>query len=321
LRIGIVGLGIMGRRLLGAILRHPRAVPGPAWDPSQAACAEARSIDPDLEIAADAQAVAAGCDLVYLACPPGPRKDLALASAAAGKPIFLEKPLGTDVEASRDLVQRLGAAGVPAAVNFTQAACPALLDIQRAQAEGELGAVAGIDILVQYAAWPRAWQADADWLRYADEGGFTREVISHFVFLSARLLGPLEVVFAHPHFPQPGLAETALLARLEAADGTPVSILGTVGGARPDRQEVTVRGERRSLRVVDFYGLDVSEGGAFAPARHVAAGFDGDARHEALAAQLDEAVKLARGEDHRLATVAEAFSVQQRIETMLRGTG
>jgi parallel beta-helix repeat protein len=38
------------------------------------------------------------------------------------------------------------------------------------------------------------WQVEADWLRFAAEGGYTREVISHFLFLSQRVLGPLELV-------------------------------------------------------------------------------------------------------------------------------
>ena len=33
-------------------------------------------------------------DIVYLACPPVPRKAYALAAAGQGKAVFLEKPLG-----------------------------------------------------------------------------------------------------------------------------------------------------------------------------------------------------------------------------------
>ena len=314
-RIGIVGLGIMGRRLLGAIRRHPGFEPGPLWDPSEAARERAGGIAPDATIAESAAAVIAEAEVVYLACPPVPRKEYALQAAAAGKPVFLEKPLGVDMAASRDLVERLSDAGVPSAVNFTQAASPALAEIRRALQAGEMGELIGVDILVNYAAWPRAWQAEADWLRFRAEGGFTREVLSHFLFLSARLAGPLRPVWARPSFPEQELAETHLLARLESANGAVVSILGTVGGALPDRQEVTVKGSRRSYRIVDFYQLEVSDGGPFAVARVP----DGDAREEALHAQLSELAICVAGQPHGLASVEEAFAVQQWIEALLVG--
>ena len=314
-RVGIVGLGIMGRRLLGAIRRHPGFEPGPLWDPSEAARERAGGIAPDATIAESAAAVIAEAEVVYLACPPVPRKEYALQAAAAGKPVFLEKPLGVDMAASRDLVERLSDAGVPSAVNFTQAASPALAEIRRALQAGEMGELIGVDILVNYAAWPRAWQAEADWLRFRAEGGFTREVLSHFLFLSARLAGQLRPVWARPSFPEQELAETHLLARLESANGAVVSILGTVGGALPDRQEVTVKGSRRSYRIVDFYQLEVSDGGPFAVARVP----DGDAREEALHAQLSELAICVAGQPHGLASVEEALAVQQWIEALLVG--
>ncbi len=314
-RVGIIGLGIMGRRLLGAIQRHPDFLVGASWDPSAESCAKARELAPELEIAETAEAAILTADLVYLACPPAPRKGYAVAAAHAGKPVFLEKPLGVDLEASRTLIAALEAAGVPAAVNFTQAGSPALAEIQRAVEAGETGALLGIDVLVQYAAWPRAWQVEAAWLRLAEEGGFTREVVSHFLFLSARLLGPLKVTWARPSYLEPGLAETHMLARLEAGDGRPVSVLGSVGGARPDRQEVTVLGERRSYRLFDFYELEASDGGAWTSARTP----DGDPRTEALQCQLDELAKCLAGKPHALATLAEAFAVQDNIEAVLKG--
>ena len=62
----------------------------------------------------------------------------------------------------------------------------------------------------------------------------TREVISHFLFFSERILGPLSLVWARPSYPSdPQLCETHMLARLENADGVPVTVMASVGGARP----------------------------------------------------------------------------------------
>lgn len=316
--VAIIGLGIMGRRMLTHMRRHPGFEPAYLWDPAPAARAAAEAEAPEATIATSAEEAMAGADLVYLACPPVPRKAYALAAAETGKAVFLEKPLGVDVTESRDLVARLGAAGIPAAVNFTQATGRALADITASARSGEMGALVGVDMIVTYPAWPRAWQAEADWLRFRAEGGFTREVISHFIFFAERLLGPLEVVWSRPSYPDdPALCETHMLARLEAADGAAVSILGAVGGAQPDRQEFTVKGAKKSWRVSDFYRYAVSDGGAFAPTGPEPE----DPRAESLRLQLDALAKCVRGEPHVLATPAEALSVQETVETMLKGVG
>jgi len=54
----------------------------------------------------------------------------------------------------------------PLAVNFTQAAGPALNDLIKAKSAGQLGEMIGIDIIVTYPKWPREWQKEADWLRF-----------------------------------------------------------------------------------------------------------------------------------------------------------
>jgi predicted dehydrogenase len=315
-RTAIIGLGIMGRRMLGQMLLHPEFDPVQLWDPNAENATLALDMAPGLQLAGSAEDAIDGADLVYLACPPVPRHALALMAAKAGKAIFLEKPLGVDVAASRDLVQQITDIAVPAAVNFTQAAGAALTTIAGDAKAGRLGDLAGIDIVVTYGAWPRAWQQAADWLRFRDEGGMTREVISHFLFFSERILGPLSLVWARPSYPDDAaLCETHLLARLENAAGVPVSILASVGGAQPDRQELTIKGTAQSARVTDFYAVATSDGAAF---EAVPATGD-DPRSSSLRAQLDDLSRMVAGQPHRLATLKEALRVQILIEDMLKG--
>ena len=79
--------------------------------------------------------------------------------------------------------KRLKKHQVPIAVNFTQAAGVVLKDLLESKNNGEMGEILGVDIIVTYPSWPRQWQKEADWLRFKKEGGMTREVISHFLFL------------------------------------------------------------------------------------------------------------------------------------------
>ncbi|SDY71583.1 Gfo/Idh/MocA family protein [Citreimonas salinaria] len=317
-KTAIIGLGIMGRRMLEHMVRHDDFSPVTLWDPDPRACATAKAMAPDAVLTQSAEAAMDSADLVYLACPPGPRRAYALAAAAAGKAVFLEKPLGVDLDASEDLVARLEASGVPAAVNFVQASGDALAGVSAAAESGAMGDLVGAEIILTYGAWPRAWQQAADWLRYRDEGGMIREVVSHFLFFTERLLGPLSVEWARPSFPSdPTLCETQMAARLVTEDGRPVSVLASVGGALPDRQELTIKGTRTSRRITDFYIDAVSDGGAFTEIRPRPK----DPRATSLKAQLDGLKLCIAGQPHRLASPREALRVQQLVEAMLRGMG
>ncbi len=66
---------------------------------------------------------------------------------------------------------------------------------------------------------PRRRRCKSWWLAGPEQGGFTREVLSHFVFLAQRLFGP--AVVAEVQLTRaPGQAETALRARLMHAAAT-----------------------------------------------------------------------------------------------------
>ena len=144
----------------------------------------------------------------------------------------------------------------------------------------------------------------------------TREVISHFLFFSERILGPLELVWARADYPaQVGLCETHVAARLVSASGSPVTVMGSVGGAQPDRQELTIKGTTASRRISDFYRDASSDGGAFVPVGVEPA----DPRATSLKAQLDDLALMMADEPHRLATLEEALRVQALVEGILGG--
>lgn len=316
-RMAIIGLGIMGRRMLENALQHPAFEVCGVWDPSADSVAKTRQTLPAAPVAESAQAAMAGADVVYLACPPGPRKAYALQAAAAGQGVFMEKPLGTDNAQSRDLLAHLSQARLPGVVNFTQAASRGFEELQRAIDAGETGELLGIDIVVNYPAWPRAWQKDADWLRLRHEGGYTREVISHFLFLAGRFLGPLTLEHASPRYPQdPTLCELDMLARLSTADGRPVIVMATTGGQQPDRQEVTVRGSRMNHQFREFSQLWRSDGG---PWQEALDWTTEDPRTSALQRQLSEVDLWLKDQPHKLATAEEALAVQELVEAMLVG--
>ncbi len=316
-KMAIIGLGIMGRRMLENAWRHSAFEVSGVWDPSPDSVAKTLALLPAAPVAHSAQAAMAGADVVYLACPPGPRKAYALQAAAAGQGVFMEKPLGTDNAQSRDLLAQLAHARLPGVVNFTQAASRGFEALRQDIDSGETGELLGIDIVVNYPAWPRAWQKDADWLRLRAEGGYTREVISHFLFLAGRFLGPMTLQHASPRYPQDTtLCELDMLARLSTADGKPVTVMATTGGQQPDRQEVTVRASRMNHQFREFFQLWRSDGGPWVEALDWSTE---DPRTSALQRQLSQVDVWLRGQPHLLATAEEALAVQELVEAMLVG--
>ncbi|MDJ0949166.1 MAG: Gfo/Idh/MocA family oxidoreductase [Alphaproteobacteria bacterium] len=317
--VAIIGLGAVGRRFLSLMTAHPRFHVAGAWDPDADACAGAQSAAPELRIGADAAAVMAApeTDLVYVACPPLHHRAHVLAALAAGKAVFCEKPLGIDVEESRALVASVDVSGLPAAVNFVYGSAPAGVELGNRLRAGALGNVTGVELRLHFAQWPRPWQASAAaWLSRRAQGGFVREVVSHFLFLSHRLIGPARIERAALRYPSRSgeMAETHILARLDC-DGVPVGILGQAGGVGPDIVEFTVWGDEGSCRVRDWYRLDESHDTAWT---EVALGAENPAE-AAYLRQLDNLAALLDGEAHSMPSFAEALAVQEVIEALLQG--
>ncbi|MCR0983995.1 Gfo/Idh/MocA family protein [Roseomonas populi] len=317
-RLGIVGFGIMGERLVRAALDHhgaPLRLTG-VWDPSPEAAARLASIAPDLPMLESAEAVIAGCDCLYVAAPPAAHLPLAGAALSVGRSVLLEKPLSHDTEAARAFVARAEAEGARAGVNFPMASSPAIAQLRAWMAEGAVGAPDSLSIEVAFATWPRPWQHDAaSWLSRRAEGGFTREVVSHFLFLTRRLLGPLALESARATYPGEDRSETAVEARLTAG-GVPVTLRGGVGTTdRDDTNAWTLRGPAGAIRLRDWSiaERESAEGWATAP----------DAipnermRPMVLRGQMDKVIAMTRGEPHTLATLREALEVQEIVEAIL----
>ena len=315
--VAIIGLGIMGNRMLKHMRLHEEFNPNYLWDPNKIACEKAIKQDSKSQIMKNAIDAIEKADLVYLACPPTVRETYAMKTVEMGKALFLEKPFGINVNDSKKFAEKLKKFKVPIAVNFTQAAGVALADLLESKKNGEMGEMFGADVIVTYSSWPRYWQKEADWLRFKKEGGMTREVISHFIFFIERVLGPLKLIWANTTYPKdPLLCETAVLAKLENKDGLPVNIFASVGGIQPDRQEFTIKGSKASRKVAEFYKDSISTGDTFSLLRKE----PDDPRAVSLQAQLDDLVLKLNYKPNSLASIDEALRVQILVEKILSKT-
>ncbi len=140
LRVGILGMGAMGReharawsRIPGAVLagaHDPLAGPG-EW-PGPAAPVrlfkEARELVESREV-----------DVLDICAPPGEHLSLVLLACRAGKPVFCEKPLARDLASALAIRHAAREAGLPLMVGQVLRYFPAYAEARRTVESGILG--------------------------------------------------------------------------------------------------------------------------------------------------------------------------------------
>lgn len=311
IRTGMVGLGLMGRRMLGSLAAHGgfEALAGFDLD---ASAREASADEFRFEACASLEELLTrpDLDLVYVATPPASHVQIARSVLGSGRALFLEKPLAVDLLEARQLVDLAEAQGPPAALNFPLATLPGLRRFERELADGTAGAPQRVEINLQFSRWPRTWHTAGPWLAGDREGGFLREVFSHFAYLTQRLLAPLEVVRSSVTRPAGG-TETRVIADLQAGD-VPVSLVGGVGASAPDFNRWTLFCERRSYRVEDWSLVSTSDGGDWQRLSPEAGESPG------AESQLDELSALLRGKPSRLPSLREGLDVMHAVEGLFQ---
>lgn len=288
--------------MLAEMKRHPKFAPMWAWDENPVVRAATASAYPELDFVEEIFTQPA--DLFYIATPPATH--ISLARNATGA-VFCEKPLSVDVAEARALV---GEIDIPNAVNFPFATQPSINTLEKEIKEGRHGETLRLDIRLFFNTWPRKWQQDAaSWLAKPEQGGFLREVFSHFAYLTDRLVGPLKLVAASIHRGPAG-TESTVRAKLLAGE-VPVFLTGDVGGRAPDYNEWTLYGSRTSYRLQDWNKLTIgSDDGWRDPPLDLppADGLDG---------QLDAVIQMVDGQPNPLPTFADALRVQELVEAIL----
>ncbi|KIA60178.1 Gfo/Idh/MocA family protein [Nocardia vulneris] len=305
IRLGIIGLGVMGTEMLEVAHRHPEFDVVAAADPDAATVERIRAQYPDVAVGPDPAALVQDDRLtaIYIAAPPNTHASYAISAMNAGKAVFSEKPLAARLADGADMVRVAAETGAVNALNFTLSDRAAAVAVLRAVHDGEAGEIVAVDMRFTFPEWPRAFQRDARWVAGREQGGLLREVGSHFLFLTDRLLGPLTP--AHTRIAYGADAELSAHG-LYTAGAVPVTITGLVAAA-PETYEWILYGTKRSYRLTDWSRLEVSTGTAWQ--EHPLDGARGTehTRLTAFAAAI-------RGEASTLADFAAGLRVQEAVE-------
>jgi predicted dehydrogenase len=318
LTLGVAGYGNMGDRIVRATLAYDPAVLtlSGVGDPSAAVIERLRAALPGVHVFATYEDLLAASNIVHIASPPRVHLAQLQQATAAGVASLCEKPLAVDVPEARTVVRRLTALGARAAVDFPFGVTLAVDQLDAWRAAGLIGDIERIEIEVDFARWPRPQQAHATWLAERAEGGFTREVVSHFVYYLLRTFPPLRLVDDHVTWPaDPVAAESSVTAHFNAG-GLPVELRAGIGGTgKPDHNLTILHGTKGRIRLRDWAVAERQTGTEWVEAEGSLPNVEN--RPRLLRRTLDQTIAMARGEPHTLATLEQALAVQEIVETIL----
>jgi predicted dehydrogenase len=236
LRAGLLGVGMMGRHH-ARVLREVEgvelvAIADPGGDP--------HGVAGSLEILPDVEAlIAAGIDMAVVAVPTQFHESAALALAEAGVHTLVEKPIAHTVESGRRMTDAFADAGLVGAVGHVERFNPALLELRKRIAAGDLGAVYQI-------ATRRQGPFPA---RIADVG-VAKDLASHDVDLTAWVAGSAyATVFGQVALKSGRPHEDMVLATGRLANG--VIVNHVVNWLSPMKERVTIVTGEKGTFVAD----------------------------------------------------------------------
>jgi len=139
LRIGLAGLGSMGRNHLRNIANHPETILAAVADPEPSA-REAAVAQTHAEGYADALEMIekAQLDGIVVAAPTTYHRSLAMAAIERGIPVLIEKPISATVEDGLAIVAAAAKRHVPVQVGHVERYNPAVVELGRLLREGAL---------------------------------------------------------------------------------------------------------------------------------------------------------------------------------------
>lgn len=133
-------------------------------------------------------------DAVYVATPPSSHRDYALMAIAAGKPVYIEKPMALDHAECETILEAGRAAGVPVFVAYYRRALPRFLRIAALLDEGAIGTPRLVNVLLHHPLEARyrdpgnlPWTVRPE----VSGGGIFMDIGCHTLDILDFLLGPI----------------------------------------------------------------------------------------------------------------------------------
>ncbi|KAB1644335.1 MULTISPECIES: Gfo/Idh/MocA family protein [unclassified Pseudoclavibacter] len=136
-------------------------------------------------------------DVVSICAPNFLHAEMGIAAAKAGKPFWIEKPVGRNVDETRSVAEAADAAGVVTSVGFNYRHAPVVEHIRQLVADGTLGRITNVRgrMFADYSAEPNgalSWR----FIRSLAGSGVLGDLMGHLIDLVHYTVGPVAEVSA-----------------------------------------------------------------------------------------------------------------------------
>lgn len=135
-------------------------------------------------------------DAVYVATPPASHAEYVVRAAAAGKPVYVEKPMAASLAQAEAMVRACREAGVPLFVAYYRRALPRFTFVRDALQSGAIGEPRQVQLELHQPAPDGPERAGWRWDPAIAGGGLVMDLGSHALDLLDQWLGPIDEVHA-----------------------------------------------------------------------------------------------------------------------------
>lgn len=313
IKVGVIGLGAIGQRLIKGFEDHPETVIAAVCDTMEERAREAAELLGGIPAFTQHKDMLdkVELDLVYVAVPPKFHHAVASDVLAKGIHILCEKPLANSLEEAESLLQQAQAAGVVHAMNFPLNYSSGSRTFERMIKDQYVGKLRRVQLKMHFPEWPRPWQQNP-WVASKEQGGYVLEVGIHFIQQLQKIFGTVKVKDVQIQFPEDPLAcENAILATLELSDGTPVLIDGMSQIAGKEEIAFTAYGSEGTLSLLNWGQLEGGKlGEAIVPL---------EADHTLADSLIDHLVKAVKGEEATIIDFSAGYDAQVVLEELRKG--
>ena len=314
LRVGLIGLGSMGRHHARVI----RATPGMELVAVADPGGDRFGVADGLPVLSDVRAlIDAGLDAAVVAVPTVHHEEVALALAEAGVATMVEKPIARSAEAGRRVAEAFSDRGLVGAVGYVERCNPALRALRERLDAGELGQVYQV-LTRRQGPFPA---------RISDVG-VVKDLATHDIDLTAWVAGsPYRSISAQVTHRSGRDNEDMVVATGLLANG--VIVNHTVNWLTPFKERVTIVTGEKGAFVADTLTGDLTfhANGTVASTWDQIANFrgvtEGDViryaipKREPLALEQENFRDALRGDPSRIVTMAEGAATLEVIDAVL----
>jgi predicted dehydrogenase len=309
IKIGVIGLGAIGDRLIHSFTDHPQievvAVCDNMAERTEAMVLKLDGVRGFTDYKNMLEEV--NIDLVYIAVPPKFHHKIALDVIEKGIHILCEKPLANSIEEAKDMMGRAEAKGIIQAMNFPLNYSPGANTFKKLIEDGYIGNLRRLELTMHFPQWPRFWQQN-DWVASREQGGFVLEVGVHFIQQAQRIFGKIIPLESHLELPaDPTKSEIGIHANLELESGIPFVINGLSDIAGDERISFTAYGTEGTVSLVNWSELEGGKlGGPIEPIEAT----------EQSSSLLTNVVNALNGEESELYDFTSGYKAQVVLEKL-----